>query len=247
MLEVFEVNNNSIINWIQFGNLSIPNILLSKYASLNMNEEELVMVLQIFSFQQQGHTFPTPSQLAEIMSLNDQKCMEVIRQLLKKGLIEIVEQKDEKNIRSEAYSLAPLWLKLLNMAEDNDNQPVVETTTIPSIIEQNEESTYSVFEKEFGRLLSPFEIETLTMWMDQDEHDEKLIKAALKEAVISGKLNFRYIDRILFEWKKNGIKQVEQAINYSKHFRKKEPKTQNKDQTETKYTGAIPFYNWLEK
>jgi len=246
MLEVFEVNNNSIINWIEFGNLSIPNILLSKYASLSMNEEELVMILQIFSFQQKGHTFPTPSQLAEIMSLNDQKCMEVIRQLLKKGLIEIVEQKDERNLRSEAYSLSPLWIKLIESTEEK--QPSVEQTNpIPSIIEQNEESTYSVFEKEFGRLLSPFEIETLTMWMDQDEHDEKLIKAALKEAVISGKLNFRYIDRILFEWKKNGIKQVEQAISYSKHFRKKDPQSQNKEQAETKYTGAIPFYNWLEK
>lgn len=242
MLEVFELNNNSILNWIQYGNISIPNLLLSKYSTLNINEEELVMVLQIYSFQQQGQTFPTPFQLSEIMSINQQRCMEVIRQLLKKGLIEIVEEIDECNIRSEAYSLSPLWLKLVNSLENK--QPSKEVQEIPSIIEKTEEAIFSVFEKEFGRLLSPFEIETLSMWIDQDEHDEKLIKAALKEAVISGKLNFRYIDRILFEWKKNGIKQVEQALNYSKHFRKKD--TQSK-QSETKYTGAIPFYNWLEK
>ncbi|QKE71844.1 DnaD domain-containing protein [Arthrobacter citreus] len=242
MLEVFEVNNNSILNWIQLGNISIPNILLSSYSSFGISEEELVMILQLYSFQQQGHTFPTPTQLAQIMSINEQKCMEVIRELLKKGLLEITEEIDDHNLRCEAYSLAPLWLKLINHNE-NGQQPL-ETPTIPSIIEQAEESIYSVFEKEFGRLLSPFEIETLTMWMDQDDHNEKLIKTALKEAVISGKLNFRYIDRILFEWKKNGIKQVEQAINYSKHFRKKETR---EPQNETKYTGSIPFYNWLEK
>jgi DNA replication protein len=242
MLEVFEVNNNSILNWIQLGNISIPNILLSHYTSLNINEEELVMILQLYSFQQQGHTFPTPTQLAKIMSINEQKCMEVIRELLKKGLLEITEEIDHDNLRCEAYSLSPLWLKLVDFIQNG--QQSNETPTIPSIIEQDEESIYLVFEKEFGRLLSPFEIETLTMWMDQDDHNEKLIKTALKEAVISGKLNFRYIDRILFEWKKNGIKQVDQAMNYSKHFRKKETR---EPQNETKYTGSIPFYNWLEK
>jgi len=243
MLEVFEVNKNSIINWIEFGNISIPNLLLSNYSSLNINEEQLVMILQLYSFQQQGQSFPTPSQLSMKMSINDQKCMEVIRELLKKGLLEIIEQTDDQNMRSESYSLSPLWLKLINSFEDVQ-QEVEEKQMIPSIIEQNEESIFSVFEKEFGRLLSPFEIETLTMWMDQDDHNEKLIKVALKEAVISGKLNFRYIDRILFEWKKNGIKQVDQAMNYSKNFRKKETQ---KNQPETKYTGSIPFYNWLEK
>jgi DNA replication protein len=206
-----------------------------------MSEEELVMCIQLYSFQQQGQTFPTPYQLSEIMSINEHRCMEVIRQLLKKGLLEIVEQSDERNLRSEAYSLAPLWSKLANSM---NNQVIEKEEEIVSIVEQTENSIFTVFEKEFGRLLSPFECETLTMWMDQDEHDEKLIKAALKEAVISGKLNFRYIDRILFEWKKNGIKQVDQAMNYSKHFRKKD---QQSNQTETKYTGSIPFYNWLEK
>ncbi|SFC26032.1 DNA replication protein [Bacillus sp. UNCCL81] len=236
------MNNNSILNWIQFGNTSIPNILLSHYSSLSINEEELVMILQLYSFQQQGHTFPTPTQLAKIMSINEQKCMEVIRELLKKGLLEITEEIDHQNLRCEAYSLSPLWLKLVDLTQNG--QQSNEKHTIPSIIEQEEESIYLVFEKEFGRLLSPFEIETLTMWMDQDDHNEKLIKTALKEAVISGKLNFRYIDRILFEWKKNGIKQVDQAMNYSKHFRKKETR---EPQNETKYTGSIPFYNWLEK
>ena len=49
------------------------------------------------------------------------------------------------------------------------------------------------------------------MWIDDDHHDPVIIKSALREAVISGKLNFRYIDRILFDWKKNGIKTIEQA------------------------------------
>ncbi len=83
----------------------------------------------------------------------------------------------------------------------------------------NENNLYTIFEQEFGRPLSPLECETLAMWIDQDEHDASIIKAALREAVISGKLNFRYIDRILFEWKKNNIQTVEQARQQGNKFR----------------------------
>ena len=74
-------------------------------------------------------------------------------------------------------------------------------------IKQLQVNLYTVFEKEFGRPLSPFECETLGMWEDQDQHHPNLIQAALREAVMSGKLNFRYIDRILFEWKRMVLKQ----------------------------------------
>ena len=33
-----------------------------------------------------------------------------------------------------------------------------------------------------------------------------LIKEALKEAILSGVPNFKYIDKIVYEWNKNGIK-----------------------------------------
>ncbi|OOP68849.1 DNA replication protein DnaD, partial [Heyndrickxia oleronia] len=94
------------------------------------------------------------------------------------------------------------------------------------------------------RPLSPLECETLAMWLDQDHQDPSVIKAALREAVISGKLNFRYIDRILFEWKKNGIKTIEQAKDYGNKFRQQRKKTTLVQKSDSK---TIPFYNWLEQ
>ena len=96
----------------------------------------------------------------------------------------------------------------------------------------DESDLYTCFEKEFGRPLSPFECESLAMWMDDDHHDPIIIKAALRESVMSGKLNFRYIDRILFEWKKNGIKTIEQAKNHGRKFRQKQ--TPNRPSTRFK-------------
>lgn len=74
------------------------------------------------------------------------------------------------------------------------------------------------------------------MWEDQDQHHPNLIQAALREAVMSGKLNFRYIDRILFEWKKNGIKTVDQAQNQGQKFRANQQRAQQMTKQETKFT-----------
>jgi DNA replication protein len=82
------------------------------------------------------------------------------------------------------------------------------------------------------------------MWME-DDHQPEIIKSALRESVISGKLNFRYIDRILFEWKKNGIKTLEQAREQGQKFRvhqKRDRKTEN-----ARPLKDVPFYNWLEQ
>src|SRR5699024_12025362 len=90
----------------------------------------------------------------------------------------------------------------------------------------NDEGTiFILFEQEFGRPLSPFEIETINAWLDEDNIIPALIKAALRESVLMGKLNFRYIDRILCEWKHKGIHTVEQARESSKSFRRSEEHT----------------------
>jgi len=116
------------------------------------------------------------------------------------------------------------------------------------ILDQKEETDlYTTFEREFGRPLSPFECESLAMWMDDDHHDPIIIKAALREAVISGKLNFRYIDRILFEWKKNGIKTIEQAKSYGRKFRQHQNAQKTGKEEPKVSANPVPFYNWLEQ
>ena len=78
--------------------------------------------------------------------------------------------------------------------------------------EENEKSNYQsnifeVVEKEFGRTLSPMEYEIIKAWLDNDM-SEDLIKEAIKEATFNGVSNLRYIDKILYEWGKQGIKTV---------------------------------------
>ena len=66
---------------------------------------------------------------------------------------------------------------------------------------------FETIEKEFGRTLSPIEYEIIRAWLE-DNMSEELIREAIKEATLSGVTTLRYIDKILYEWGKSGIKTV---------------------------------------
>ena len=97
--------------------------------------------------------------------------------------------------------------------------------------EEDKSNIYSVFERELGRTLSPIEYELINGWLECN-YKEEIILAALKEAVFNGVNNFRYIDRILFEWNKKGIDTVDKISKYKKEFRK-----------DTNV--EVPDYDWL--
>jgi DNA replication protein len=192
------------------------------------------------TFIQKGKEFPTPEELSERMTIANSECTAILRKLIQRGFIEIIEGYSNDGIRFEKYSLEPLWERLVEQFLQHQKNNQQENKQV------EETDLYSCFEKEFGRPLSPFECESLTMWIDDDHHDPVIIKAALREAVMSGKLNFRYIDRILFEWKKNGIKTIDQAKNQGRKFRQKQQQTK-KTSDDTSQSASIPFYNWLEQ
>ena len=238
-LEVFKMSKKNILKWLQEGQITIPSVLLTHYKEMKLDEYELVLLLHILSYNEKGNEFPTPIELASSMTINDTECSDILRKVIQKGFIKINEGFTSDGIRFEKYSLDPLWEKVIDHFLMQEKRKEVEVN------KQEETNLYTCFEQEFGRPLSPFECETLSLWIDDDHHDAIFIKSALREAVISGKLNFRYIDRILFEWKKNGIKTIEQAKSHGRKFRQhqkskpKEPDASRQD--------PLPFYNWLEQ
>lgn len=223
-----------LIQWMDEGMVSIPQVLLSNYSRINLSEKELVLLLQIFSCKQKGLLFPTFEELADQMTITAAECSAMLKKLMQQQIISI-EQGDTTGF--ESYSLKPLWNKLADFMLQQSRQVSLHNAM------SEEQDLYSCFEQEFGRPLSPLECETLAIWIDQDYHDPSIIKAALREAVISGKMNFRYIDRILFEWKKKGIETLEQAREYGLRFRKQQSSPEKAQRSEK----AVPFYNWLEQ
>lgn len=212
--------------------LQIPTKLLSSYTTIGLNEIEVMVVLQIHRYLLVGIDFPTPMEISSSLTIDEKACSDILRKLLQKGILAIEELENDKDQLSEAYCLDPLWNKLFN-----DEEPIEEP-------EEHIGTIFVLFEQEFGRPLSPFEIETINNWIDEDQITPALIKAGLRESVLMGKLNFNYIDRILRDWKQKGIHSVEQARESSKAFRDRQ--VQKKYTTNKKRDKSL-YYNWLEE
>ncbi|RYM06356.1 DnaD domain protein [Sporolactobacillus sp. THM7-7] len=228
-----------MLNLLINGSVNVPSLLVEHYHDIGLNEQECMMLIQVHSFIIKGDSFPTFDDLAARMTLDETECADMLRRFVQHGLLSIV-QKQDNQIYSESYSLEPLWDRLLNFAYGQAAEHEKK---------DSEKSLYTLFENEFGRPLSPIECESLAMWLDEDHHSPQLVKAALREAVISGKLNFRYIDRILFDWKRNGIKTIAQAKAHGDHVRgRQQSRRQGRDHgTNEKKVPKMPAYDWLEK
>ncbi|GAA0297359.1 DNA replication protein [Gracilibacillus halotolerans] len=211
--------------------INLPKKLLTDYKKIGLNEQQLAILLQIQVAKYSDVYFPTPEELANHVTMSKDECSMILQTLIQHGYLEIIDEED-RGIRKEIYSLEPLWNKLLNEPKDEAKE-----------IKQDFGELFQRFETEFGRPLSPFEIELINQWIDEDQNDVAIILAALREAVLMSKLNFKYIDRILSEWRRKGIKTEEQAKETSRGFHKVENKPANKQNS---YDKSL-YYNWLEE
>lgn len=232
------MNKKKVLQLLEEGVITIPSFLFRYYRKIGLTDIECMVILHLYAYIQEGKAFPTYQEISERMMLSEEQCAQIFASLLQRNYINITKGYSDEGIYYEKYSLDPVFSLLLDeYIKDGINAEEMEK-------EDEEGKIFTIFEEEFGRPLSPIECETLGMWMDQDGQSPALIKQALKEAVLAGKLSFRYIDRILFEWKKNGIKTVEQAVQYSRQFRKIQKKKTTPPKEQKRST--VPFYNWLE-
>lgn len=78
------------------------------------------------------------------------------------------------------------------------------------------------FEKDFGRPLGSTESEQVIKWLEKNEPD--VIKEALRRAVLNGKYNFKYIDRILLSWEKANKRTLREVLEYEAAIEKQRAK-----------------------
>jgi DNA replication protein len=95
---------------------------------------------------------------------------------------------------------------------------------------------FSILEKEIGKQLSPIEIEIVKGWKEASYSDD-LIKEAIKEAVSNDAVSLRYIDKVLYNWNKDGVTTIEEVNKRRKNFKEAKSKDNKKELFE---------YNWLD-
>lgn len=209
--------NDKIINILKDKNYVIPYYLMKKYKMLNIELSEFILLVYLINNKEE--LICDYEKLSSDLNSSKKDMMISIETLKNKGLIEIKIVNNEEGKLEELISLDLFYNKIfMDLIEEESS---------------NESNIYTKFEEEFGRTLSPIEYELITEWINQ-KYSEDLILEALKEATLSGVSNLRYIDRILFEWSKKGIKNVDQA-------RKNKEKFSKNNDTNIE----VPDYDWL--
>lgn len=216
------------------GGVFVPQFVLRTYRALGLTDAEFMLLLQIAGFRHaEGNAFPTPDEIGERMGIGADRAAELIGGLIRRGFLEIDERIDpETGVRSELYRWTGWYERAASLASARGaasagavRQPAPAASSAGRSASRRAgdgasgPDLFAVFEREFGRPLSPMELETISAWLDQDRYPEELIRVALKEAVFAGKLSFRYIDRILLEWSRNRITSAEEARLRARQFR----------------------------
>ncbi|MDO4394693.1 MAG: DnaD domain protein [Mycoplasmatota bacterium] len=203
---------DNLINLLKDKPLVLPKIFLSNYRKLNITDSELIIIMILYN---NGNKIVyNPEEFAKCISSSKHEVMKLINSLIEKNIISIVI--DRNNRKSCEYiSLELLYKKIFNIIIDKNSESEEEPTT----------NIFSIFESELGRTLSPMEYEQIKEWLTSGLSQE-LISSALKEAVLNGIGNFRYIDTILNDWRKKGYKNKEDVIKDREKYRSKKNKVE---------------------
>ena len=212
--------DDKILNLMMDKPLIIPRFIFNNYKRLNITEEELIILIFIIDLGNKINY--NPDIFINELNMEKFKVMELINSLYEKKLISISIEKNKNNLTEEYITLDLLYSKILNLFMEN-KETNIESTDI-----------FTIFEKEFGRTLSPMEYEIIKGWIN-DKFSYEIIVEALREATYNNVNNLSYIDRILYEWNRKGLKNREDIIKDKNNFRNNKKKEIN-----------VFDYNWLE-
>ena len=178
------------------GYVVIPKLLLKNYRKLKITEKELLLLIILMD-----NCDFDPERMAKEVGMSSKEILTLVSGLTQKDII-VLNSVTNNNVCDEYIALDNLYEKLALILMENK--------------EENKSSNiFDTFEKEFARTLSPMEYEIIGAWIEAG-FEEETIKLALKEAIYNGVTNLRYIDKILYEWKKKGIKSQKDIANVKK-------------------------------
>jgi len=215
------MKNKVMLDIIKSKNVIIPLYLYKYYKKLNISLEAFILLMYLYNKGEK--VLFDPKEIELDMGIDTKEVMVLISQLNDNKLLNLEVIKNDKNIMEEYITLDDFYQKISMFLMDESNN-----------VRKTDESIFEIIEREFGRTLSPIEYEIVKAWIDSGISNE-LINEALKEATFNGVSNLRYIDKILYEWGKKGIKsRIDVDNNRIAHKEKKEEKVE------------VFEYNWLE-
>lgn len=177
---------NEIKELMKIKNFVINPILMKNIYKYSLTLNEFLLLLYFINISCELNL----DDIKKYIGLNDEQILDCFNSLVQKKVIELIVKKENGRVE-EIISLDILYDSIILNNDDT------------KVITDKNNDIFMCFEQEFGRTLSPIEYETINNWINNNISTD-MIKKALKEAVLNGVSNLRYIDKILYDWTKNG-------------------------------------------
>lgn len=203
-----ESQQSAFHQYLLAGQTTVSNLVLHHYRQLGMSSSQLIVYLELKSYLDQGQQSPDINLIAQHLEIEVTQVYEILHQLISQQILRHETKLDKMGKETDYYSFLPLIDKLM-VLQTQEKTKKEQTADI-----NNRKQLFEKIEVEFGRQLSPIELETIGKWIDEDHYDLNMIELALQEAVLNQVWNLKYMDRILQNWEKQHIttpQQVQQA------------------------------------
>ena len=177
----------------------LPIYLFEKFKDFDLTLEEGYVFLEIWYLIFDEKINVSENILSDRLGIDEDKILGILANLISKKLISFREESGV--LYYDAFSFIESII---------DEEDGVKDDNVA------EAHVYQAFEGEFKRALSPIEIDFIDEWLNEKFYAEGMIIEVLKLSVTSGKLNFKYIDKVLADWDKKGISTQVENEKYKK-------------------------------
>lgn len=219
--------------------VTVPKYFLSHYAKLGLSSEEAMLIIHIFGEADSSKTLDAVN-LAQRMNIELSQVEKLLARLTKQNLLSIERRwNSAEKVWYNGYNfvglideLAECWaIEQVKQFEEEQEQ-VNQSQSYP---DPSLERLMRVFEQELARPLTEIECNFIRDWLAA-HFTEEMISEALKRGVSAGIRNFRYIDSILREWEKKGLRTRAEVEADDVYFQTRQ---ENKGKTKAKTVRKI--------
>lgn len=203
--------------------VTFPKVLFTSLKDFGLSISESFVLLQLWHLIYHEKKLISDEDLVEALSSDEHEILEILAGLITKNCIGYSEKNGKMT-----YNLEPLINSIFNEESDKKPMPI------------GKGKVFASFESEFKRPLSPIEIDLVDEWLEVKEYPEDMIFEVLKVAVSNAKLSFKYIDHILIDWAKKGVKTQKENQTFEGNKKSTKVKTGIK---ETKTTAKKSKYD----
>ena len=203
------MKSGKLTELLKKGNFVVPYYLFQLRDKLSLSLEEFIFIVYLTNLGEK--ILFDPERISTDLNMNLENIMIMVDSLSEKKYLSVEVSKNDKGIMEEYIVLDLFYDKVTMLLMEDINQTNIEEKV----------NVFEKIEQEFGRTITSIEYEIIKSWLENGTSEE-LVLEALKEAVFNGVTNLRYMDKILYEWSKKGIKNKEDVEkNQIKHREEK--------------------------